>query len=435
MKQLLSRHIERIARDTLDFMPGLIIEGARQVGKSTLAQQLANGDAFYVNLDDPQVRTAAEEDSAGFIAQAGERRLIIDEIQRMPELTLVIKAAIDRDRRSGRFILTGSSSLLRVRGLADSLAGRVGRLLLYGFSQGELAGKVDDFATAIKGASTQEILSHTTTLGRSDYAQLVVEGAYPAIADESVQRRQRWLDSYLQGLVGRDIPELRRVFDPGRAMSLLRLIAANQAGELVRARLANEAGIPATTISAYLDLLADTWLIATVPSWTPNLSRRETARPKNIIIDSGLATRLARLSAPHLAGHNYSQAFGALLEGFVVSELLRQQTWTTSGFELFHYRDRAGAEVDLILELDGAQIIAIEIKAATTFQTSQFKHLKALRDKLGDQLIAGIVLNTGTTGFRFSDRLYGLPVSALWEFPSPDPKQTTGTAQAESLTS
>jgi len=333
----------------------------------------------------------------------------------MPELTLVVKTAIDRDRRPGRFILTGSSSLLRVRGLVDSLVGRAGRLNLYGFSQGELVGKHDDFATAISQISGENIVRYSSTLTRADYANLVATGAYPPIASIAPKRQRLWLDDYLQGLVRRDMPELRRIFNPDRAFSLLRLLAANQSGELVKARLAAEADIPATTISNYLDLCADVGLFAAVPVWTPNLSRREVARPKSLIIDSGLATRLCRLTSSHLISMEYSQALGSLLEGFVVSELLRQQTWTGTDFDLYHYRDRAGIEVDAIMELAGGQVIAVEVKSATSFQSGQFKNLKTLRDKLGDRLLAGIVLNTGTSGYRYSDRLYGLPISALWE--------------------
>ncbi|MDR1264563.1 MAG: ATP-binding protein [Propionibacteriaceae bacterium] len=415
MEDGLARHSEAEAREILDFMPGLVIEGARQVGKSTLARRLAaTGEAVIVNLDEPQTRAAAAEDLVGFVAQAGPRLMVIDEAQQLPEITVAVKTAIDRDRRPGRFVLTGSSSLLRVRGLADSLAGRVGRLQLYGFSQGELAGSRDDFATAVTAAPSDRLIAQTSDLDRRDYARLVAQGAYPPVREVSERRRQRWLDDYLQGLLRRDLPELRRFFSSDRAGSLLRLLAANQAGEVVKARLAQESEVPAATISAYLDLLADVWLFAAVPTWTPNLSQREVARPKGLILDSGLATRLCRLTASHLASLDHGAAFGALLEGFVAAELLRQRTWSATSFDLFHYRDRAGAEVDLILELDGGQVIAVEVKAATSFQAAHFKSLKVLRDKLGRRLTAGIVLNTGAAGYRFSDRLYGLPISALW---------------------
>jgi len=415
MNQLLTRHIELEARDILSYMPGLIIEGARQVGKSTLAQQLVagNDNALVLNLDDQQTRSAAQEDPPGFVARGAGRLMVIDEIQQLPGLTLAVKAAIDQNRQSGSFILTGSSSLLRVRGMADSLAGRVGRLSLFGFSQGELNGHQDDFAAILCGSD--DPAHFTSQLTRLDYANLVTAGAYPDAISLAANRRQRWLDDYLQSLVGRDMPELRRVFNPDRAMSLLRLLAANQSGELVKARLANEAGIPGATIDSYVDLFTDTWLFATLEPWTPNLSQRESGRHKGLIIDSGLAARLCRLGAEQLDSIEYGEAFGSLLEGFVIAELLRQATWTAQPFRLFHYRDRVSAEVDAIMEFDDGRIIAIEVKASTSFQPAHFKHLKTLRERLGPRFAMGIVLNTGQVGYRFADKLYGLPVSALWQ--------------------
>ena len=416
MNQLLTRHVSEVAHDILSYMPGLIIEGARQAGKSTLADCLAQSHpgAVTANLDDQPIRDAARDDPAGFVAQAGSGLLVVDEVQHLPELTLAIKTAIDHDRRPGRFVLTGSSSLWRLQGLADSLAGRVGRLHLFGFSQGELTEKLDDFASVIAGAPEQQIVSFTSSLQRDDYARLVAQGAYPPTVGLTERQRARWFDDYLQGLIRRDLPELRRQVDPARAESLLRLLAANQAGELVKARLANESGIPASSVDDYLDLLGDLWLYATLPPWTPNLTQREIGRRKAFVVDSGLTTRLSRLTAEHLSSYSYGKAFGSLLEGFVAAELLRQRTWSATSFDLFHYRNRTDLEIDLIIELGGGFVIALEVKAATSFQANQFKHLKVLRDRLGDRLIAGIVLNTGQTGYRFSERLYGLPLSALW---------------------
>jgi len=416
MSSLLTRHIEPAARDILAYMPGLLIEGARQVGKSTLTRQLVAGDdALVLSLDDQSTRDAVREDPSGLLAHAGGRVVVIDEIQRLPELTLAVKASIDGDKRPGRYILTGSSSLFRVRGLADSLAGRVGRLTLYGFSQGELAGRTDDFAGSVSQTGWTTGPEFTTTVSRSQYAELIAAGTYPDAVSLTDARRRGWLDDYLQGLIRRDLPGLHREVRPDRVLALIRLLAANQAGELVKAHLARDAQIPAATITTYLDLLADTWLAAALPPWTPNLSQREIARPKALVLDSGLATRLNRLTGARLATLEYGQAFGSLLEGFVSAELLRQQAWTTAPYDLYHYRDRAGAEVDLILELEGGQVIAIEVKASTSFQASHFQGLKQLRDRLGERFLLGIVLNTGPTGYRYADRLYGLPVSAVWE--------------------
>lgn len=414
MSDLISRHSESLARDLLSHTPGLIIEGARQVGKSTLAGQLVAGsETLTVTLDDRQTRSAAEEDMVGFLAQAGRRTMVIDEIQRLPELTLAIKAAIDADRTPGRFILTGSASLLRARGLADSLAGRVLRLQLYGLSQGELRSTADDFATKIV-AAPERLPEYRTATGRADYATLIGRGAYPEVQSLPSSVRRRWLDSYLDGIVRRDARDFRREVDPARTESLLRALAGNQSGELVKARLATATSIPAVTVTGYLDLLKDVGLVTTIPPWTPNLTKREVGRHKSLVIDSALATRLARVTPEQLQTLGHGEAFGSLLEGYVAAELIRQQTWTEQEFEVFHYRERDGLEVDLILELSGGQIIAIEVKGSTSFNRKQFHGLREVRERAGTAFLAGIVLNTGTTGYRFGDRLYGLPVDALW---------------------
>jgi predicted AAA+ superfamily ATPase len=411
---LIIRHSAPVAREYLAHFPGLVIEGARQVGKSTLVRQIADADALVMNLDQEQVRAAASADPAGFVAAAGSRQLVIDEIQRAPELTLAVKASIDADRRPGRFLLTGSSSLLRVRGTADSLAGRVGRLTLYGLSRGEVLGRDDDFVAQV-AANPSGVIAATSSLDRAMYAEMLATGAYPEVRDASSRIRSAWLGAYLEGLVGRDLPTLRREVSPARSMAILRTLAGRNAAELVKATLAQATSVPASTITSYLDLLHDVGLVASITPWTPNLAKREIGRPKAIVIDSALAMWLARLTADQLARIEYSEAFGAMLEAFVSAELLRQQTWSRRRFDLFHYRDRATEEVDLICELDDGHVVAIEVKAATSFSARHFTGLARLRDRLGERFLAGIVLNTGAAGYRYADRLYGAPISALWE--------------------
>lgn len=399
----------------MQHFPGMVIEGARQVGKSTLARQIADNDAVIMNLDDEQTRAAAIADPVGFIRQAGERQLVIDEMQRMPELTLVVKSEIDNNRIPGRFILTGSARLLRVRGTADSLAGRVARLTLYGLSRGELAQQPDDFITAIIGNpnSIKDIISDTT---RDSLTKILAMGAYPEIRDYPDRLRNTWIDSYLEGLINRDITELRSRVDPSRALSLLRTIAGRPAAELVKATLAQGSAIPAATVTSYLDLLHEIGLVVSIPPWTPNLAKREIGRPKILVTDSGLALRLARMTPAQLSHISNSESFGAYLEAFVVTELLKQQGWSDQDYTVFHYRDRDGDEVDIIIELADGFVIGIEVKAASAFSSKHFSGLIRMRDRLGERFLAGVVLAPVSTGYRYADRLFGAPIDALWNF-------------------
>ena len=398
----------------LSVFPGIIIEGARQVGKSTLATMLAPS-ARLANLDEDAVRSAAQADPALLVTS--DRTIIIDEIQRLPELTLAVKTSIDNDRRPGRFILTGSSSLLKVKGLADSLVGRVGRLTLYGLSRGEMAGHLDDFASAALRLAKDDsaVVDFHTTTSRQDYATMLEKGSYPEAITLTPRVRGLWYDSYLTGMVFRDLHEQRTQYDPERGLAVIRVLAGHPASELVLAHLARDARIPVTTAAGYVDLFRSTGIVASIPPWTPNLSKRESGRPKTFVLDAGLALRTARITASQLLATENLESFGCFLEAMVDAELLKQQSWSASEHTIFHFRDRNGWEVDALLELAGGGVIGIEVKASTTFKGDQFNGLRRLRDSLGPRFVAGFVLNTGQVGYRYAERLYGLPIAALWE--------------------
>lgn len=412
---IIPRNVAAHASEILSVFPALAIQGARQTGKSTLAAMLAaDRAARQVTFDDQATLDLAREDPESFVAQVPGGMLVIDEVQRLPEISLAIKARIDRDRRPGQFILTGSSNLFASRGIQDSLAGRAVGIRLDGLSQGEHGHKVDDFVTSlVKLLQAGELPELTTELTRSDYAERITRGGYPEVRNLGERLRATWLQSYTERLLHRDALELSRI-NPDRLAALLRLFAANQAGELNRARLANEAALASSTVTDYLDLLRNLYLIDLLPPWTPNLTSREIGRPKVLVIDSGLAANLQMITTAGLADLT-STSFGGLLEGFVAAELLRQNTWSELQFRVYHYRDRNGLEVDLVIELADNRYVAIEVKGSASWSGRQFKSLKVLRDRLGDRLLMGIVLSTARNSYPFSDRLLGLPVSALWE--------------------
>lgn len=277
--RLTPRHALGLAREHMDLFPGLIVEGARQIGKSTLAVMLVAGQpATFLSLDDEPTRAAAVADPQWFVTQGGDGVLVVDEIQRVPELTLAFKADIDRDRRPGRFVLTGSASLLRVRGMADSLVGRAGRLTLFGLSQGERAHRHDDFVTAVITSAHRpdtDLVAFTSQVRRDDYVDLVAVGSFPAVQHLSERRRRLWHDAYLDGPVHRDLGELNRQYDPRRALAVLRTLAARPSAELVKTKIAQHADLPASTVTTYLDLFEAVGLTTVVPAWTANLSSRQ----------------------------------------------------------------------------------------------------------------------------------------------------------------
>lgn len=338
---------------------------------------------------------------------------MIDEIQRAPGLILAIKESVDADRRPGRYLLTGSADLHRTERTPDSLAGRSVPVNLGGFSQGELAGVSEDFVPAVVDGA----MPRPSTTDRNGYGSALAAGSFPELRVLPERMRSVWLDAYVSSLVNRDIAELMRLTDPARVTSVLRLLAANQAGELVRARLSKQTSIPESTLTSYISLLRSLYLIDELPPWTANLARREIGRPKVFLPDSALAMHLSGVTQGQLATN--SGYFGQLLEGFVAAELRRQQSWSNADFRLYSYRNSNGREMDCLVELSDGRIIAIEVKASSTLRSSYFGHLAFLRDKLGNRFIAGIVLSTAQDPVPFGDRLWGMPVSALWEFGTP----------------
>ncbi len=405
---LLVRHLAAWAEDVIAVSPILVIEGARQVGKSTLAAMVSGSAAVFTTMDDDVTRGFAKDDPSGFLSSSEDRLLVIDEIQRCPELILPLKAAVDRDRTAGRFILTGSANLLRLPGAEDSLAGRAMTIRLHPFTQGERLSRRDDWVTSVLTgpafAPSQE--------SRRDLVSSIVRGGYPPVQTMSDRLRTAWLTDYANRLVERDsadlgpaqLPVLRR---------LLNLLAATPGGELVFDRFADSLGIARATAARYLDLLEGLFLTHRLPSWSRNLTSRQVARPKCYLGDTGLAAALTGLTVDHLSAPHGSDHLGPLVENFVVSELVRQRGWSQTAYELSHYRDRNGAEVDLIVETpDG--VLAVEVKSAGAARSDHFKHLAGLRQRLGEEFLAGVVLTLGTQARQAGDRLYEVPVASLW---------------------
>lgn len=406
--------------EALDDTRIVVLQGARQVGKSTLVEQIAEQrDGVVVSLDDPGARAFAASDPAGFVAQSPERLLVIDEAQRVPELVIALKAAVDRDRRAGRFLVTGSANLLDLSATHESLAGRAQSLVLHSFSQGELEGSRASFIDVVFGGDLRA--DHTSILGRRDYLERASAGGYPeALARSAGRRRDDWYNAYLEQIVNRDavdVSGLRRIADLPR---VLRLIAARAGSGMVWSALASDVGIPRSTLDPYVKLLETLYLIHTVPAWAAKLTAREVKQPKVFVVDTGLAAALLGVTPDALGPTRPNSPAGGLLEGFVAGELLRQAGWSEQRTRLGHYRDSRGAEVDIVLETPDGRVVGIEVKAAATVQSKDLAGLGMLRDRLGDRFVAGVVLYTGGRSQAVGERITAVPIDALWSIgPAP----------------
>jgi predicted AAA+ superfamily ATPase len=389
----------------------VLISGARQSGKSTLVRLVA-GDRGVErrDLDRAQDLAAARADPVGFIDTT--ELLVIDEIQRVPELLLAIKASVDDDPRPGRYVLTGSSKLFGLRGALDALPGRMETVELWPFSQGEIDGTADGFVDAI--FEQGPALRHTSSVTRADYASRIVRGGLPeAVSRSDAGRRARFLSSYVQALTDRDVMDLFEIQRKGELRRLVRLMAARTGTLINPANLSSDLGLSRSTVARYMQALEETFLVKQIPGWSRNLGSRTTAAAKLVFVDSGIAAN--EIGTEPRALLRPGGAFGPLLESFVLSELARQLSWSDQAAELYHYRDQNKVEVDAVLENRQGQVVGVEVKAASAVGPDDFRGLRRLAERLGDDFIAGVLLYTGTDTLPFGDRLRAMPVSALWQ--------------------
>jgi predicted AAA+ superfamily ATPase len=409
---LFSRHAELMTAEALADTRVVVVNGARQVGKSTLAELIAarSPGARELYLDDQAVRAAAESDPAAFVRHDG--LLMIDEVQRVPELLLAIKREVDRDRSPGRFILTGSARLLGLKDLPDALPGRAETIELWPLSQGEIDAAPDGFVDAVFRLDGR-ISTPPSGLDKRDYVARALRGGYPeAVRRVPGRRRARFFDSYVTDLITRDVQQISDIQRPAEMRRLLSVVAARMATLAVTESIAADVAMPRQTLSRYLDLLELVFVIKRIPAWSSNLTTRAISTPKLIVTDSGLGGRLIGMTEER--AKDPTAPVGPLLENFAIGEVARQLTWAEEPVQLFHYRDRDKAEVDMVLEHASGTVIGLEVKAAETVRAEDFRGLRHLASRLGDRFRAGFVLYAGEQQLPFGDRLTALPMSALW---------------------
>lgn len=411
-EKLYPRLAKAVVADALRDTRVVVINGARQTGKSTLARLVAAGraDVHVRYLDDAGTRSAAAADPTAFVRHDG--LMVVDEVQRVPDLMLAIKNVVDHDFRPGQFLLTGSARLLALHSIPDLLPGRSETVELWPLSQGELAGCRDSFVERVFEEGP-DVRCGPCDLHRPDYIERALRGGYPeAVRRIDHGRRSRFFESYVSDMINRDVRQVSEIERPADLRRLLNVLAAQMASPLVPGTLAGALNIPATTLKRYLDLLELVFLVRRVPAWSTNLTSRAVAAPKLMFLDSGLAGHLAGITVRRAALP--TTPIGSLVENFVLAELARQLSWGLEPVALHHYRDRDGNEVDAILEHASGDVVAIEVKAAETVRGEDFRGIRHLARKLGDRLVAGLVLYAGEQPLPFGDRLRAVPISALW---------------------
>lgn len=396
-------------RQAMDDTPVTMLVGPRQSGKSTLAQALVEGldGARYATLDRGLNLAAAREDPAGFLA-GGERTLVIDEVQRAPDLLREIKASVDRDRRPGRFVLTGSADVLTLPGVAETLAGRIEVLRLWPLSAGEIEGRREAFLGALLAGEPESLAGGAERLGRKELKARIAAGGFPEALGRSGAARARWFDSYLDTVLGREVRDIANVAGLAELPRLMAALAARATGLLNYADLGRDLGIPQTTLKRYVALLEAAFLVRSVPAWFRNFGKRLVKAPKPILTDAGLLAHLLG------GGQGLERSFGAVLENFVAMEIVKQAGFCDARPAIYHYRSAEGIEVDAVIEPRGGPICAVEVKAAATLTRRDSRGLRSLAETLGEEFGGGVILHTGAEAVRLAPKIWALPLAVLW---------------------
>ncbi|MCH8879233.1 MAG: ATP-binding protein [Planctomycetes bacterium] len=409
---MIERNIATRLRQALKDTPVVFLHGARQTGKSTLVQAIAEGrrNASYLTLDDAATLAAATGDPAGFI-RGFDGPVVLDEVQKAPALFPAIKREVDRKRKPGRFLLTGSANVLLVPKVSESLAGRIEILPLWPFSQGEIEGVRETFVDALFAKTNPR--APDKPLASSKLMDRVLRGGYPEICTtRSAARRDDWFRSYITTILQRDIRDLSNIEGLTELPRLLTLLATRVGASLNFADIARDLSIPQTTLKRYFALLEMTFIVQALPAWSSNIGKRLVKSPKLCLNDTGLLAHLLGFSKNRL-GNDPKQS-GPLMENFVVAELRKQASWSKTRPELFHFRTQAGREVDIVLEDRSGRIVGIEVKAGATLGTNDLKGMKALAEIAGKRFHRGVVLYAGQDMIPFGSRIHAMPINALW---------------------
>ncbi|GMV99386.1 MAG: hypothetical protein AMXMBFR84_05250 [Candidatus Hydrogenedentota bacterium] len=370
-----------------------------------------NAPFQYATLDDAAIYGAAVDDPQGFI-RGFDGPVVIDEVQRVPDLFRAIKLAVDRDRQPGRYILTGSANVFMLPTASESLAGRMEIQTLWPFSQGELLGVRDEFVDRVFAGALPGMAG--PALGRHALADILARGGYPEACTRSdAGRRGRWFANYVSSILQRDIRDIAGIDHLSVMPRLLSILAARSSTLLNYAELARSVGLPQTTLKRYCTLLETTFLLHFIPAWTENVGKRLTRSPKVCLCDTGLACHLMGIDAERMTAD--PTVLGKLLESFTALELMKQISWSKTRATLYHYRTAAGQEIDFLMETPDGSVACVEVKASETISKEDFRHLIGLRDQLKGRFRQGILLHAGSETVSFGDRMWAMPIASLWQ--------------------
>lgn len=410
-REYLPRHAEARISTALRDTRIVALVGPRQSGKTTLARRFADDEKRpFITLDDEQFRRFAQDDPIGFMR--GRHGAVIDEIQRAPGLILELKKQVDDDPTPGRYLITGSVELFRSAISPDSLAGRIETIELLPFSQAEAT--VAAVPNFLERAFAADFPHLATTGPTANLVERVVSGGFPEVlARPDPVRRQGWLRAYARSLAERDISDMAAISKLDQVTALIDH-AAVSASQLVNlSDLGSKLRVDGKTVERWLTLLERMYLVRRIGAWHRNERKRLIKTPKLQFLDSGLLAALRRIDQTAIERNRRS--LGPLLECFAYTEVAKAVALHGESIAISHYRDKDGAEVDLVLERSPGEVVGIEVKAGATVRPDDFKALARLEAAAGDQFVCGVLLHDGERIQQTASKMFAMPINMLWE--------------------
>src|SRR5580693_5294392 len=414
---LAERRLADVAEARFAEEPVLVLNGPRPVGKSTLLGQLAARlGRPVIDCDDPATGSAVRADPGRFVESA--EPVLIDEYQHVPELLDAIKAQLNRDLRPGRYVLAGSTRYAAIPAAAEALTGRVDIIPVLPLTQGEIDGIRETFvARLLDGDGVAGPWPEAAAATRDEYARRSTSGGMPvALRRPPGRSRSRWFANYVDLVVDKDVMDISRVRQREMLPRLLGQLAARSGQVLNMAAISGTIGLEKSTTENYIKLLEAVFLVYRLPAWGTTLGSRVVKHPKVHVVDSGVMAWLLSLTPQKMAQAAPAALteYGHLLETFAVGEVLKQASWSDAPVTAGHFRTEAGDEVDLVLERDDGQVIAIEVKAGSRISGEDFRGLRQLKERLGPRLEDAIILHTGEHAYTHDDWITVLPLDRLW---------------------
>lgn len=388
----------------------VILSGSRQCDKTTTSKAMTDRQSVYRTLDDYMLLQAAQNDPQGFI-KLSKGTMIIDEVQRVPELITAIKKAVDENTRYGQYLITGSVNIQTLPTVRESLAGRVKKIRLRPLTQGEILKKSPKFLQRLK----KQNFINNNSYDKEKISEMIFKGGFPEpMQMKSAQMRKSWYKDYIETIIEYDLHNISNIRRQDSLKELIKIIASFSSKFIDKSKITASLGIANQTLDSYLGVLENTYLVDKLSPWLKTDCERVNKQSKYFMTDTGFMASLLNWKADDMLLN--ADKSGKIFKTFVYNELIAQIELKDDEYELYHYRDRERREIDFIIQDENNNIYGIEVKAGSSVTKDRFKHLTWFKNNLAkNKNFSGIVLYTGEQVVPFGNNLLAVPMNNLWD--------------------